>query len=190
MVLEAGTLDTITSWPLGDYETAKAMAWLPDGSGVAFGGDQGRLSVRAIRGGQDLIEPRQVVPAWISEVAVSPDGRLIAVLGGDGTVVLIDNATGEPIGKPLKAGLDVGRYGFVQFTDDGKAFEVFSEFKRAYRYPIDTTLLIARACRIAARQPTPAEWTAMHGSDPQRPTCGALAAAAMPPPPTDKLKSP
>ena len=163
LILDAGTLETIRSLPSGDDESTNAMAWLPDGSGLALGGDQGLISV-PVRDGSVLVEPRRVFPGSVSEITVSPDGSTIAVLGGAGAVlggagavVLIDIASGEPIGKPLKQGLDVGSHGLLQFSDDGDYLDVLGEYKRAYRYPIDTALLIARACRIAAREPTPAE---------------------------------
>jgi hypothetical protein len=104
-------------------------------------------------------------------MAVNPDGSLLALLGGDGEVVLWDVATGQPIGEPLVAGRDIA-WGWVRFTPDGAALEALYDTRRAYRFPIDTESLIARACLIAAREPSAAEWASMHGDRPQRPTCG------------------
>jgi WD40 repeat protein len=181
LVLDAGTLATIASWPLGDDEVAHAMAWLPDGSALAFGGEQARLYVRNVPDGRERFHPGSV-SALITDLAVSPDGTLLAALSTDGGVVLVDAASGDPIGRPLRDP-PVGNAGLVRFADDGRALEVSGNLKRAYRYPIDIDTLIARACRIAAREPTAGEWTSMHGAEPQRPTCGDLATATLPPVP-------
>jgi hypothetical protein len=79
------------------------------------------------------------------------------------------------VGEPLVPARDAG-WGWIWFgTDDrGEFIEVQYESAQAVRYPIDTETLIARACAIAGREPTTAEWQAMHGDTPQRPTCGAL----------------
>ena len=57
-------------------------------------------------------------PSTVSAVAFSPDSKLLASGGGDGTVRLWNPATGRPVGAPLHASARDGVFG-VAFSPDG-----------------------------------------------------------------------
>ena len=172
-VLDATTLNTLTTWDTGAYDRAMTLAWLDDQT-IAHAGVLGRLAVRDADTGQPIGQPRQLSPGYVTSLAVSPDGSLLASLGTDGEVQLLDTATRTPIGSPLQP--PELRFGWVRFTPDGSAVEVWYDDGSRAHYPIDSASLIARACAIASREPTPAEWATMHGPDSQlRPTCGEQA---------------
>jgi WD40 repeat protein len=176
LVLDAETLAEVASWPADPYDNPLAFAWLDDGATLAYGGIGGRLAFRSIPEGQQLGEPREVSPGFVLDLATNADATRMATVGTDGDIILWDPATRQSLGEPLTPMGGQLPHGWVWFgTDDrGEFLEAQYENGRAVRYPISTDTLIARACAIAGREPTTAEWGAMHGDTPQRPTCGTL----------------
>jgi WD40 repeat protein len=174
LVLDAETLDTVTSWPADSYDQPWAFAWLDDGATLASGGTAGRLAFRSVPDGELVGEPREVSPGFVVDIATNPDVTRMATVGSDGDIILWDPATRQAVGEPLTPAPLGLPHGWVWFGSDdaGDFIEVQYETAVAVRYPIDTDTLVARACAIAGREPTAAEWQAMHGHIPQRPTCG------------------
>jgi WD40 repeat protein len=105
----------------------------------------------------------------VSSLAFSPDGRILAVGAGDGTIVLWDVATGEALGRPL-SGHDEDEVEAIAFGPDGRTLVSIGAEKMIV-WDFTTEAWRQAACRIANRNLTPEEWTRHFGSVAYRPTC-------------------
>ena len=198
LVLATDTLARVTSWPTGQHDAALSLAWLDGGDTLVQGGQAGNLTFRSIPQGKLLGAPRAVGSGAVWDLAASADGTRVASVGGDGALVLWDAATRQVVGEPLASALTslpvpawtthsrsgwraqvrVDRAGWVRFGSDAGGEFLEAQYAAdagvAIRYPVNTETLLTRACAIAGREPTPAEWESMHGDVPQRPTCGTV----------------
>jgi WD40 repeat protein len=127
------------------------------------------LSVGTLR---SALVPLANQSGWISALAVTPDGRTLAVGDSDGGLVLCDLFDGQRLGPSLRA--DPGAVLGLAWMPDG-SLEV--------RSPETTTLWHAnpgswhtQACAVANRNLTCSEWRRYLGGEPYRATCPSLPA--------------
>ncbi|HEX5690438.1 MAG TPA: WD40 repeat domain-containing protein, partial [Roseiflexaceae bacterium] len=100
--------------------------------------------------------------------AFSPDGTMLASTGYTG-IVLWDVATRQPIGAPLTIGSFTG----LVFGLDGKTL-VSGGYNGVMLWNVDVKSWRERACSIANRNFTEAEWAQFFVGEPYRKTCANL----------------
>jgi WD40 repeat protein len=112
-------------------------------------------------------------PTFAKGIRFSPDGKLLAVWGLDNKVTFWDIATRRPLGRPIS-----GENG-VALSDDFKTVASLGAdgvLLRDLSFLTDTSRQSwqARACGIANRNLTRAEWTNYFGGEPYRASCPGL----------------
>ena len=149
-------LDVVRRAGLGDHPFD--LAWSPDGSRLAAGGSEGEVSVLDAATGRLVHRPAKLFSSFITDVEWLPDGGTVVASGEDDVAAMYD------------VDRDIVRVGSMPATDalvDGYAYlmpgptdEVLALEGQyvGHRYPLDPSLWLARACQIAGRDLTTAEW--------------------------------
>lgn len=172
------------SYIVWDLETGEGKTYPVSGSevtAVAFGPDNATVaafaynlnSASAVLIIRDITQPttRPISsPVYARDLAFSPDGQTLAAAGADGRIYLWNVSTGQPVGEPL--------YGYyseaikVTFTADSTALLSAGNFgQKIIAWELDSEALRERACRVANRNLTRAEWRQYFSDESYDVTC-------------------
>ena len=77
--------------------------------------------------------------------------------------------TGKRIAEPLV--VNPNRWAFAAFSDGGRSLVTFGETTPGSTWDIDPGSWVQRACEVAGRQLSDAEWEDLLPSEPRSPAC-------------------
>jgi WD40 repeat protein len=103
-------------------------------------------------------------------VAFSPNGKLLASAGSDGTVQLWNPVTGQPVGTPLATGALNGVYG-VAFSADGKWLASANSEGIVHLWKIWLLTRPYAALCVDVGPPTQQDWTKYAPGEPKPRIC-------------------
>jgi WD40 repeat protein len=177
LLASASLTGTVTLWNVAGRSKAVdlpgavltyAVRFSPDGKLVAVGDSSGMVVLWNAASGTRAGRPLTGNSGGADSVAFDPGGRRLVTVSADGKLRLWDLATRKLVGAPLPGG-NTG--GWVNFFPDGKhVLGVFGSGAGVV-WNVDPAAWKAKACSVAGRNLTQAEWTEFLGGRSYRKVC-------------------
>jgi WD40 repeat protein len=149
----------------------KTVEFSPNGRLLVFGDDEGRVWLYDTRTWRPRGRPLIAHTDALATVNFSPDGHTLATTSDDGTTRLWDVPSGRPIGAALPG--PAGHYVAAAFVDGGTRLVTVYDNGRGYLWDIRPQSWARRACQVAGRSLTRAEWNNALPERTYAPACAA-----------------
>jgi WD40 repeat protein len=139
-----------------NLDLVNSVAFSPDSQALAAGGFPRTIILWDVATSQPLGESLKGHTTSVLSVTFSPDGQTLASGSQDSTIILWDVTTRQPLGSPL--------IGYpepvlsVAFSPDGKTLASGGQNGAIILWDVSFESWQARACSIANRNLTQAEW--------------------------------
>jgi WD40 repeat protein len=141
-----------------------AVAFAPDGTVVVAGTRTGTIAAWTLPDGTRLASFAASADK-VTALAFSPDGRLLAS-SSDSAIVVSDFSAQAPLGPPIDAHISTIRR--LAFSPDGRQLASIGH-NQVFVWDVDPESWRQRACRIANREFTRAEWNRFLPGEPIAP---------------------
>ncbi len=149
-----------------------SLAFTADGNMLASGSSDRSVRFWDVAKRQSLEQPLLGHDKQVWGVRFyPPDDRTLASLAGDGSVILWDVASRQPLGPPVHATTETEA---MTLSPDGRRFYLGGIDSTVHIWTLDPLPWPERACAIANRNLTPAEWQEYFRDEPYHKTCPAL----------------
>jgi WD40 repeat protein/DNA-binding SARP family transcriptional activator len=137
-------------------DAGTALQFSPDGRLLVFGDVQGRVWFYDTHTWTPRSRPLLAHTGAVTTINFSPDGQTLATTSDDGTTRLWDVLSGRPISTGLPGFSQ--RYVAAAFVDRGTHLVTLDDRGRGYLWDIQPQSWARRACEVAGRTLTRAEW--------------------------------